>query len=265
MILNNYLTIREIVEFKDDKLSPELVKKIHSLITKDTLEDKRDEGNFRTNNEVKAVDDISGEVFYFPPDFNFLDELMKDFCQFANSKIEKEFIHPIIRGIILHFLIGYIHPFVDGNGRTARTIFYWYLISKGYWLIEFLSISRVIIKSPAQYARAYLFTEYDENDLTYFIDFKLKSIDLALKRLKEYVVKKQQEKKQLTRLLLKDDLNERQAEIIKDFIINSETALSINEVQSRFGIVYQTARTDLIKLTKMGYLKSKTVGKKLLF
>jgi len=265
MILNNYLTIREIVKYKDEKLTPELIKKLHAIITKNTLDDKENEGKFRITDEVKVVDDITGEIFYNPPNFKDLDLLMKDFCQFANSKNEKGFIHPIIRGTILHFLIGYIHPFVDGNGRTARAIFYWYLVSQGYWLIEFMSISRIIIKSPAQYARAYLYTEYDENDLTYFIDFNLKSMDLALKSLKEYIGRKLVEKKQLTKLILSDDFNERQAEIIKDFINNNELSLTINEVQSKFGTVYQTARIDLIKLTEMGYLASKSVGKKLIF
>lgn len=265
MILNNYLTVREIMKYKDEQLTPELIKILHSIITKGTLDNKENEGKFRVTNEVKVVDDITGEIFYTPPNFKDLDKLMNDFCQFANSKNEKGFIHPIIRGTILHFLIGYIHPFVDGNGRTARAIFYWYLISQGYWLIEFMSISRIIIKSPAQYARAYLYTEYDENDLTYFIDYNLKSMDLALKSLKEYISRKVLEKKQLTKLILNDDFNERQAEIIKDFINSNELSLTINEVQSKFGTVYQTARTDLIKLTEMEYLISKSVGKKLIF
>lgn len=46
-------------------------------------------------------------------------------------------------------MIAYMHPFVDGNGRTARALFYWYMLKSGYWLTEYLSISRVIAKSKS--------------------------------------------------------------------------------------------------------------------
>lgn len=265
MILNNYLTIKEIIKLKYEKLTPELIQKIHAIITCDTLENKSNEGKFRENNNVNVVDDITGEIFYTPPSHENLKQLMEDYCSFANSKNEKLFIHPIVRGIILHFLIGYIHPFVDGNGRTARAIFYWYLITQGYWLIEFMSISRIIVKSPAQYAKAYLYSEYDENDLTYFIDFNLKSMDLALKSLKEYIGRKLYEKRQFTQLILKDDFNERQAEIVKEAINNGNVTFSINEIQSKYGTSYQTARTDLLKLVDMDYLNTKIAGRKHIF
>ncbi|UOB18650.1 Fic family protein [Abyssalbus ytuae] len=266
MILNNYITIKEIITLKGETLTPEIIKQIHSLITKNTLDKQEYEGEFRTSDNVKVVDDITGEVFYDPPKFEDIEKLMNSFCEFANSpQKDKDFIHPIIRGIILHFLIGYIHPFVDGNGRTARAIFYWYLIKQGYWLVEFLSISRIIIKSPGQYARASLYTEYDENDLTYFIDFNLKSMELALKSLKEYIHRKISEKKNLFKIIRSVDVNERQAEIIKNLINEPESILSINEIQSKFGTSYQTARTDLMELESKGYLSSKMTGKKFIY
>jgi len=264
MILNNYLTIKEIISIQKEQLTPEIIKRIHSLMTKGTLDKNNNEGEFRTNNEVKVVD-ANDEIFYDPPSHTELSKLIEAFCKFANAKNDKNFMHPIVRGIILHFLIGYIHPFVDGNGRTARAIFYWYLISQGYWLVEFLSISRIIIKSPSQYARAYLYTEYDENDLTYFIDFNLKSMELALNSLKEYIERKINEKKNLYNILKNENINERQAETVKSIINEPDLILNINEIQGKFGISYQTARTDLLNLEAIGYLKSKLIGKKFIF
>src|SRR5690606_38521621 len=133
------------------------------------------------------------------------------FCDFANDKEKIDFfLHPITKGIILHFLIGYIHPFVDGNGRTARTIFYWYLLKHGYWLIEFMSVSRIILSSKAQYSRAYLHTEQDENDLTYFVHYNLRCIHLALEDLKRYIKRKSEEKQSAMNMLRSTSLNERQ-------------------------------------------------------
>lgn len=265
MILNNYVTINKVLEVKERQMSKELILEIHSLITKDTLKNKENEGNFRTNDNVEVVDGITGEVFYTPPSHEHLEKLMDCFCEFANGSEEFEFIHPIVKGIILHFLIGYIHPFVDGNGRTARALFYWYLLSKGYWLVEFMSISKIIIKAPAQYARAYLHTEHDENDLTYFINYNIKCLDLALKNLQTYIERKVTEKHNLYHLLQYENINERQAEILKSLIVDNKKSYTISEVQNKFGIVYQTARTDLFGLQALGYLRDKKFGKKLIF
>jgi Fic family protein len=262
MIMNNYHTIKRISELRSTTLTPTIIQEIHKLIAYDTLEDKEDEGRFRTNNEINVVDGITGESVYYPPDYKKIEQLISDFCAFANEKNDNNFIHPIIRASILHFLIGYIHPFVDGNGRTARAIFYWYLLSQDYWLIEYMSISRLIIKSKVQYANAYLFTELDENDLTYFIKYHLRTIDLAFSSLKDYINRKLKEKTQLYNYRRIKNLNDRQLHLLRLFHDDSERVLSIKEVQNRYGVVYQTARTDLMSLENLGLIKSSTSGKK---
>lgn len=265
MILNNYLTMQRILELKDEELSIDLILEIHSLISKDALDKEQYEGRFRDNNNVNVVDVITGEVFYCPPNFEDLPKLINAVCEFANTQNEKKFIHPIIKGIILHFLIGYIHPFFDGNGRTARAIFYWFLISKGYWLIEYLSISRIILRSRAQYAKSYLYTENDENDLTYFIDYNLRSMEQALNSLRVYISKKIREKSQIFEVIKNENINERQIEVLRDILNNAERIFTVNDIQKMFGVAYQTARTDLLNLEKLGYLELKQRGKKMLF
>jgi len=69
-------------------------------------------------------------------------------------------------------MIGWIHPFTDGNGRTARALFYWYMLKKGYWLTEYMSKSRIIQDTKKQYEKAYLSTKSDDNDLSYFISYQ---------------------------------------------------------------------------------------------
>ena len=87
--------------------------------------------------------------------------------------------HHHIRAIILHFWLAYGHPFVDGNGRTARALFYWAMLHEGYWLFEFISISNILRKAPAQYGLSFLYSETDDNDLTYFIVAQTKVIRRA--------------------------------------------------------------------------------------
>lgn len=262
MILNNYRTIQTIVDIRNEPLTINLLLEIHRQISHNTLNDKSDEGKFRNSNDVFVVDHIESEIVHRPPDFKEIPELMEQISHFFNNDEHDYFIHPVIKGIILHFMIGYIHPFVDGNGRTARALFYWYLLSKGYWLTEYLSISRLIIKSKNQYESAYLYTENDENDLTYFINYNLKTMDLAYDALRIYIQRKIEEKKYVTNFQRIAGINDRQAEIIKWFNDEPHLLLTVKEVENRLLVSNQTSRTDLKQLMESGFIELIQVNKK---
>lgn len=262
MILNNYRTIQTIVEWKSQPLTTELLLHIHKLISNNTLDDKNDEGTFRSSNDIYVVNHIESEIVHTPPDFKEIPTLIEEICDFFNNDKHDFFIHPVIKGIILHFMIGYIHPFIDGNGRTARTLFYWYLLSKGYWLTEYLSISRLIVKSKNQYESAYLYTENDENDLTYFINYNLKTMDKAYDALREYIQRKIDEKKYITNFQRIQFINNRQAEILKWFYDEPHLLLTVKEVENRLRVSNQTARTDLQQLIQYGYIELIQINKK---
>ena len=265
MILNGYSTIRKITEIKDRKLTVDILLEIQKSITENTLKNKADEGKFRDNNDIVVMDDEKRIIYHIPPDYKEIEKLIEELCTFASDD-SKQFIHPIIKGIILHFLIGYIHPFNDGNGRTARAIFYWYVLTRGYWLFEFMPISRIILKSKASYGRAYLYTETDDNDLTYFINYNLKTIERALKDMKDYITRKQKEQIEALKLIESSkDLNLRQADILKRFMKQSGRSVSISEIENTYDVAYQTARTDLLHLTELGHLEKIPYKNKFLF
>lgn len=261
MIVNNYQTIKHIVEIKDQPITLERLFEIHKLISNLTLDDNNDEGRFREDNEINVIDVIDGEIVHTPPDFNEIPSLMNELFNFFNSN-EGQFIHPIIKGCIIHFMIGYIHPFIDGNGRTARALFYWYLLKNGYRLTEYLSISRLIVKSKTQYAQAFIYSETDGNDLTYFITYKIKTMRLAFLSLREYIQRKINEKKQLIKFQKIKGIGERQALIIKWLYEEPDLLFSVKEIENRFNISNQTARTDLTLLVNMGYLEVVELNKK---
>jgi Fic family protein len=262
MILNNFLTIKHIVENKNETLTNETLFEIHRLITHQTLDNQDDEGKYRTHNKINVVDVIDGEIVHSPPDHKSIPDLMNKLFDFFNHNSEEQFIHPIIKGCIIHFMIGYIHPFVDGNGRTARALFYWYLLKNGYWLTEYLSISRLIAKSKTQYALAYLYSEIDENDITYFINYKIKMMKLAFESLREYIQRKIDEKKKYVHFQRIKNINERQALILKWIYEEPDILLTVKEIENRFNISNQTARTDLYELKKKGYLDLIDLNKK---
>lgn len=264
MVLNNYITMKKITQIKNEDLTPELILKIHTIISNATLDDPKDEGRFRDNNEIRVFDS-RGNVLHTPPDFREIEGLIDTFCAFANND-DGEFIHPVIKGIILHFLIGYIHPFNDGNGRCARSIFYWYMLRKDYWLFEFMAVSRVIKDTKGQYKLAYQYTESDENDLTYFIRYNLTAVKSAVDNIQKYIGKKQRESKQALHILQDSDgLNLRQAEIIKSLIKNPDKPITIKEIGEMYHVAYATARSDLFHLEKSGYVLKQKSGREYIF
>lgn len=260
MIMNNYVTMQHIVQHKNDDLTPENLLYIHKLISNNTLENPLEEGKFRENNDIYVVNYSNSEVVHTPPKSEEIELLISELCNFFNNE-QNSFIHPIIKGIIIHFMIGWIHPFSDGNGRTARALFYWYMLKKGYWLTEYLTISTIIKDTKIQYEKAFLYTESDQNDLTYFINYHVKTMEKAFEALKTYIGKKQKEVIQAAKFIKIPGVNERQAQILKILHDDSDRVLSSKEIENRFNISNFTARTDLKNLEELGFLEKIQVNK----
>jgi Fic family protein len=193
-------------------------------------------------------------------------------CQFANGsmldvgKPHGRFIHPVVRAILLHFWLAYDHPFIDGNGRTARSLFYWSMLRQGYWLFEFVSISEILIKAPAKYSLSFLFTETDENDATYFLLYQCEVIRRAITSLHEYIEQKSTEVRESEGLLRgATGLNHRQQALIAHALRHPGTRYSIEGHRRSQGIVYETARNDLMVLARMNLLEHRKIGRAFAF
>lgn len=260
MILNNYLTINQIKEIAQTNFSIPQLLAIHRSMTVNTLDDDADAGKVRTHDNILVVNGITGDIAHTPPHFEEINNLLNDLEQFFN-KNGKTFIHPIVKGIIIHFMLAYIHPFADGNGRTARSLFYWYMLKNGYWLIEYMSISRIIYKTKIMYEKSFLYTEYDDNDLTYFVLYNLRTMKKSFEELKLYLKRKTDENNSISLLANIKGVNQRQAQIIKMVHEKPNTCLSVKEIENRFSVSNFTARADLETLVKLGYLSEIKVNK----
>ena len=191
---------------------------------------------------------------------------MERLCDFANrgNKSDEPFVHPIIKAVILHFMLAYDHPYVDGNGRTARALFYWSVVRDGYWLLEFVSISRIINQAPVSYGKAFLYTETDSFDLTYFLNHQLKVIRESIDQLYAYMNEKMKEIEELTGAIdatsSKFSLNRRQTAILTEAVRSSTKVFTINEHERLSNVSYLTARKDLEGLVELGYLTKRKHG-----
>ena len=260
MIVNNYNTIQYIVDHKDDSLTEEGLLYIHRLMTEKTLDNPDNAGRFRTNDKIVVADMVEGDIVYTPPSYKDIPEFVETLCDFCNNN-SQTFIHPIIKGIIVHFMLAFMHPFVDGNGRTARALFYWYMLKENYKLTEYMSISRVIAKSKSSYEKAFRYTENDGNDMGYFVAYNLKALENSFQQLREYIQRKQQEKKEASTFMLAGNINYRQAIVLQRLKDEPNTVFTVKDVQDLFSVSSMTARKDLSDLVQQGYLTEIAINK----
>lgn len=271
MIYNNFHAMQFIHEMKNEKLTPSIVLELHKIVTEDTLDDPSKAGQFRDKNDKVYVSDNNGEPLHEPPPAIELNERLRALCAFANAEDEKEFIHPVIRAIVLHFMLGYDHPFIDGNGRTARALFYWGVAKENYWLLEYTTISKIIKKIPGQYGKAFLLTETDDNDLTYFIFHQIDVLRTAVEELQTYFEEKIRGIENAERLLdgnkkLKGKLNFRQLSLLKHALKHPGFIYKINEHKNSHGIAYETSRKDLVDMSdKLRLFTKLKAGKSFIF
>jgi Fic family protein len=267
MILNNYRAMQLIGEYKREQLTPELVFNIHQVISAGTLHAGSEPPHLRRPGDGIAVyDQRDNELVHLPPHASEIPGRLEAMCEFANSEPTGAFLHPVVKAVLLHFWLSYDHPFVDGNGRTARALFYWIMLSQGYWLTEYISISRILRRAPAKYSRSFLYTETDENDATYFIHEQLAVIMQAIDSLKEYLARKVGEVRR-TEALLRGSagLNHRQLALISHALRHPGTRYTIKSHQTSHDVTYETARTDLLGLNEKGLLSVQRSGRAFIY
>lgn len=269
MIFNNFTTMKTIQEtYKDDKLSVDMLLDMHRTITLDTLGKESEEGQFRSPDDkivIQKGDDPS-IISYVTPPIDFVKEEIHRLIDFANDDLKGDFVHPIIKAIMLHFWIGLLHPFVDGNGRMARALFYWYLLRRGYWAFAFLPISAVIKRSATQYSEAYISSEQDDNDLNYFIDYNIRKILQSVDSFKEYIKKKTVENEKFEKIsIIYNNLNHRQLKTILETELSYQEPITTTLYRNIHNISKITAIKDLKNLLELGLVSSEKKGRNVFY
>lgn len=256
MVMNNYKTMQQILSWKNEPFTIEHILELHRMMTIGTLSDSSKVGTLRTTkDDVRVETAIEGDLVHTPPPAEELPKRLQRLCDFANEKEAGYFLHPVVRAIILHFWLAYDHPFVDGNGRTARALFYWLMLKEGFWAFEYISISREIYAHAKRYYSSFLYTEEDDNDLNYFICDQLKTITESIQHLYEYAERKRQEHQNLLASLKTGMvLNFRQRLFVTQLLKNPGQSTNAASYCGEYQVAKQTALTDLTELVKLGLL-----------
>lgn len=266
MILNNYQAMSMLRSMATRGLAPDDVFELHRTLTLDTFHDPSPAGRLQRADEERVVVQTSdGTVAHVPPPAAELENRLALMCDFANGGAVEGFMHPVIRAILLHLWLGYDHPFEDGNGRTARALFYRQMLASGYWLFEYVTISRLLVKAPIQYGRSFLYTETDDFDATYFLLYHLEIIRRAIDELHSYLRRKMEELRETLHLVRRIDLNYRQKALISHALVHQDARYTFQSHATSHRVVRQSARTDLLGLERRGLLFREMVGRKVTF
>ena len=265
MILNNYYALVYILENLERPLNEKIFLEIFKIVNFNTLEEDKITEKYR-DGPVCVTDPNKTEPIYVPPIADKVQPMMDDLFNFINNENESQFIHPIIKAFIIHFYIGYVHPFFDGNGRVSRAFSYMYLLKQGYEFFKFFSISSMINKHRKKYYKSFVDSEDNGSDLTYFI---IAHLQISLDSIKEVLDRLIDEgQSQLLKEILQKEgilLSTRQQKFIKFIEKKDNNLVTIDDYRKKTKVSYETARKDLMSLEQIGVFKKVKKGKKNIF
>lgn len=264
MIVNNFRGMEHIRDIVDRPLTPDTVLDLHRILTEGTLDRPESAGRLQGPHERRVgVYDTDGQLLHRPPPADELPERMQMLCAFANGDVGIEgFLHPVVRAILVHFWLAYDHPFEDGNGRTARALFYWSMLRQGYWLADFLSISRILRQAPSRYGRSFLYTETDDGDTTYFVLYQLSVVCRAIDELHAYLERKTHEIQEIEAAIRhSDSFNHRQLALLRHALRHPGARYTFRSHARSHNVTHEAARRDLRDLASRGFLRRGKVGR----
>jgi len=263
MVLNNYLAMQRLLDVAHEPLTMDDLLEIHSILGVGALDAPSCEGRLRTaRDDVRVEDAVTGDTWFVPPPAAELDKRLNALLTFANAETDRPFLHPLLRAMILHFWMAYLHPFVDGNGRMSRALFYWQMLRSNYDFAQYLSISGPIERSRRAYYRAFVLTETDDGDLTYFLLHQLGVLERATDELIIHLSDRAAQLKQVSRALSEaQSLNHRQQAVLAHLVRQTDARVTVKGHATSHGVTYLTARKDLQQMEELYLLRRLRVGK----
>lgn len=234
---------------QDDPIIEGIIRELHKITVKGVRGEKADPGTYRKIQNYTA-NSKTGAIVYTPPPPLEVPHLMRDFVSWLNSA---EDLSPILIAGIAQFQFVHIHPFVDGNGRTARLLSTLILYRTGYDFKRLFSISEFYDRDRPHYYQAIQSVRQNNMDMTSWLEY---FIDGLHSQMKEIQVKGKDLVKQDNKFqrLKKTGLNSRQEKAIKYLI--KHNSISVNEYQGVCSCIRRTAQRDLEDLSAKAVIKA---------
>jgi Fic family protein len=253
MVINNFKAMKWVKDNRKRSLTSDVILNLHRIVTENTMEgdDANFQGKFRND-----------AVFVGPHEgikYTEIEQAIEEMIQIVTNN--HRYIHPLLKGILIHYFIGYIHPFFDGNGRTARALFYFKSIRNHLSYVELLSVSAYLRIHGKQYENSFVKVKENEYDLTYFIDFCLDSMVSALKE----VSRKVNYLLRMTELRDRFELSQNQVALIQRMALHKFRSIDIEEYAKQISKSREFARQELKALLDLNLVSEIKLGKKLVY
>jgi len=256
----NYLDVLKNIKnlIKDNFITEKDILNIHRMVTKNTLDNPEDCGVYR-NRYVVVGNRFTGEVFFRPPQNLEVPGLVNDLVEWINSKESKE-LNPIIEAGVIHYELVRIHPFVDGNGRTARVLATLILYLRGFDTNQFFCLDDYYDSDRPAYYKALQSVKPDTLDLTDWLEYFVEGVNISTEAVKERIVRLSSKRlrKAKGRQIA---LTERQMRIIE--FINQNSKITNRDVREMFKLSNRAALDEINKLIELQLLKPKGKGRAL--
>lgn len=256
-VLNYIEALEKIPELaKTSKFEKKNLLEIHKIVTKDTLENPDDVGVFR-NRHVVVGNKITGEVVFNPPITEQVPKLIDNLIKWFNSEKVNE-IDPVIEAGIVHYEIVRIHPFIDGNGRTARIMATLTLYKRGFDVKRFFALDDYYDNDRLSYYEVLKKVDQNTLDLTEWLEYFTDGVAISLKAVKDKVIGLSKDIK-----FLKDRgqiaLTERQMGIVEHILEKGK--ITSGELSQKLDISRQAALKEITKLVDLKVVKLIGIGK----
>ena len=253
MLVNNYLAMRWIKRYSAEPVSNQIILTIHRIVSRNTLQG--DDANFCGKFRDGPVYVGKHEGICHAK----IEETLNEVIEMINH--HPRFLHGLIKGILLHYFIAYIHPFFDGNGRTGRTLFYFKMIKNDLKFVELLAISANLKEHGKRYEKSFELVKEHEWDMTFFIDFCLDSLLMALEKAErkvDFLISFSKFKDLM-------GINSSQVLLLQRMALNKHSFITIEEYAGDIGKSREIARRELKDLLKKSLLREKKKGKKFIY
>lgn len=239
------------------RFTTQLILQIHNDLVKKTFNRSEDEGVFRNRQVVVGYKDSEGRtvVTFQPPRTKDVPKLVQSFLDWLNESATQQ-MNPVLTAGITHYEIVRIHPFIDGNGRTARTLATLLLLMQKFDTRRFFALDDYYDSDRMAYYAALKSVDSKTINITKWMEYFCEGVAFSVNRVKEKVLVISGSKKS-TASLEQVALTKRQMQIVE--AISRSGKITSKEMQAMFRITPQAIHKEMKKLLEMRVVK--LVGK----
>lgn len=233
----------------------EILMEIHRLTTKKVVPDD-EQGKLRRV-QVIIRNKANGDVVFRPPPPPAVPMQLAEFLEWLNSPEGREH-HPALRAGITHWELVRIHPFTEGNGRTARAMALLVLFQEGYDIKRFFSIEQFFDQNPREYYDALSAVGMrKDGDVTAWLEYFVEGLAIELSRVKDRVLALSRDLKLKGKLGRQVPLTERQIRIMEFMEVNGRQLTT----KDTFKVIPMVSRDTILR--DLNYLIEKGIVKKM--